>query len=74
MSLRLCLLACLLVAAAQASKDSSSMQLKPTQWLSASELENVPSLNDITWEQLENEPLEKGAKLIEKICKYSQSE
>ncbi|KAH8256669.1 hypothetical protein KR026_012525, partial [Drosophila bipectinata] len=72
MSLRLCLLACLLVAAAQASKDSSSTQLKPTKWLSASDLENVPSLNDITWEYLENEPLEKGAKLIEKIYHVGQ--
>lgn len=63
MSLRFCLLACL-VAAACASKD----QLKPTQWLSPTELENVPSLNDITFENLENMPLQKGAQLLEKIC------
>lgn len=65
MSLRFCLLVCL-VAAACASKD----QLKPNQWLSASELENVPSLNDISFESLENMPLQKGAQLLERICKY----
>lgn len=69
MSFRLFLLACLLVAA-QASKDA--MQLKPTKWLSASDLESVPSLNDITWERLESQPLEQGAKLIEKICEFSK--
>lgn len=64
MSLRLCLLACL-IAAACASKD----QLKPTKWLSANELENVPSLNDISFERLENMPLQKGAQLMEKLCR-----
>ncbi|EDW65537.1 vitellogenin-3 [Drosophila virilis] len=62
MSLRLCLLACL-IAAACASKDL----LKPTKWLSANELENVPSLNDISFERLENMPLQKGAQLMEKL-------
>ncbi|KAH8238514.1 hypothetical protein KR032_007961, partial [Drosophila birchii] len=70
MSLRLCLLACLLVAA-QASKDAN-MQLKPTKWLTSSDLESVPSLNDITWERLESQPLEQGAKLIEKIYHVGQ--
>ncbi|XP_017055682.1 vitellogenin-3 [Drosophila ficusphila] len=72
MSLRLCLLATCLVVAAQASKDASNMQLKPTKWLTASDLENVPSLNDITWERLENQPLQQGAKLIEKIYHVGQ--
>lgn len=68
MSLRICLLATCLLVAAHASKDASNDRLKPTKWLTATELENVPSLNDITWERLENQPLEQGAKVIEKIC------
>jgi len=69
MSLRLCLLATCLLVAAHASKDGSNSQMKPTQWLTASELESMPSLNDITWERLETQPLERGAHLIEQICK-----
>ncbi|XP_052857401.1 vitellogenin-3 [Drosophila gunungcola] len=72
MSLRLCLLATCLLVAAQASKDGSNMQLKPTKWLTASDLESVPSLNDITWERLENQPLQQGAKMIEKIYHVGQ--
>ncbi|XP_030378958.1 vitellogenin-3 [Scaptodrosophila lebanonensis] len=62
MSLRLCLVACLL-AVALASKDS----LKPSQWLNPSELENMPSLNEITWERLENTPLQRGAQMVDQI-------
>ncbi|XP_023175969.1 vitellogenin-3 [Drosophila hydei] len=69
MSLRLCLLACLVVVAC-ASKD----ELKPTKWLSANELENLPSLNDISFERLENMPLQKGAQLLEKIYHIGQIE
>lgn len=65
MSLKFSLLVCL-IAAACASKD----QLKPSQWLSASELEKLPSLNDVSFESLENMPLQKGAQLLERICKY----
>ncbi|XP_034671007.1 vitellogenin-3 [Drosophila subobscura] len=75
MSLRLCLLLACLCLAVNANKDASSStsmhELKPTQWLSAAELESVPSLNDITWERLENEPLHKGANLVEKIYHVS---
>ncbi|EDW00325.1 vitellogenin-3 [Drosophila grimshawi] len=66
MSLRLCLLACLIVAAS-ASKD----ELKPTKWLSASELESLPSLNEISLERLENMPLQKGAQLLEQLYHIS---
>ncbi|KAH8411546.1 hypothetical protein KR215_006637 [Drosophila sulfurigaster] len=68
MSLRSSLLLACLVAVACASKD----QLKPTNWLSTSELENVPSLNDVSFERLENMPLQKGAQLIEKLYHISQ--
>ncbi|XP_034116825.1 vitellogenin-3 [Drosophila nasuta] len=68
MSLRTSLLLACLVAVACASKD----QLKPTNWLSTSELENVPSLNDVSFERLENMPLQKGAQLIEKLYHISQ--
>ncbi|XP_068158701.1 vitellogenin-3 [Drosophila tropicalis] len=64
MSLRFCLVAACLLVVAYANKDA---QLKPTKWLTPSELENVPSLDEITWERLENEPLQRGAELIEKI-------
>lgn len=62
MSLRLCLLACL-IAAACANKD----ELKPTSWLSVSELESLPSLNEVSFERLENMPLQRGAELVEKL-------
>lgn len=64
MSLKFCLVAACCLMVAYANKDA---QLKPTKWLSPSELENVPSLDEITWERLENEPLQNGANLIEKI-------
>lgn len=66
MSLRFCLLACLIVVAS-ATKD----ELKPTKWLSAAELENLPSLNDVSFERLENMPLQKGAQLLEKFYHIS---
>ncbi|XP_017872110.1 PREDICTED: vitellogenin-3 [Drosophila arizonae] len=67
MSLRLCLLACL-VAAACASKS----ELKPTNWLSANELETTPSLNDVSFQRLESMPLQKGAQLVEKMYHIAQ--
>ncbi|KAH8397854.1 hypothetical protein KR222_003974, partial [Zaprionus bogoriensis] len=67
MSLRLSLLACLLVAAYAADKET----LKPSKWLSANELENLPSLNDISFESLENMPLQQGAQLVEQLYHIS---
>ncbi|XP_065365422.1 vitellogenin-1-like [Calliphora vicina] len=49
-----------------------SGKLKPSQWLSSSELEQIPSVEDISLQSLENMAVEKGAKLIEKIFHLSQ--
>ncbi|XP_037938121.1 vitellogenin-1-like [Teleopsis dalmanni] len=72
-----CLVACLL-AAAFASPDpkqrsnSGENNLKPTQWLSTSELEQIPSVDQITLQRLENMPVQEGAKLIEQLYHLSQ--
>ncbi|XP_061395319.1 vitellogenin-1-like [Musca vetustissima] len=55
-----------------ASPTSQSSNMKPSQWLKPSELESTPSLDELTFEQLENMPLEKGAKLVRKIYHLSQ--
>jgi len=71
-----CLIACLVaVASASPSKKArdnvAATGLKPSQWLSSAELQAVPSIDELTLEQLESMPLEQGAHLIEKLCKYS---
>lgn len=45
-------------------------KLRPSQWLSTSELQQIPSVEDISLQKLASMPLEKGTQLIEKICKY----
>ncbi|ALC48556.1 Yp3 [Drosophila busckii] len=67
MSLRLCLLACLVAAVCANNKDT----LKATNWLSTHDLVQMPSLNDVTFEQLENMPVHEGAKLLEKFYHIS---
>lgn len=71
----LSLLACLAVAAmaspSRRSNDKSVNQaLKPSQWLSPQDLEAIPSVDDLTLERLERMPLEKGAELLQQVCKY----
>lgn len=67
----LCLVA-FVVAGALATPTQKNQQqnLKPSQWLQASELESIPSLDELSFEQLEGMPLEKGAKLMRKLCTY----
>lgn len=69
----LSLVALLAVAAmgSPTSRDSSVNQaLKPSQWLSAQELEALPAVDDLTLERLEQMSLEKGAELVQQVCKY----
>lgn len=54
------------------SVNSVNQELKPTNWLSVKELEDIPSVDEITVERLENMPLEKGAQLLERIYHLSQ--
>ncbi|XP_073830778.1 vitellogenin-1-like [Musca autumnalis] len=51
---------------------SQQQQMKPSQWLKPSELESTPSLDELSFEDLEKMPLEKGAKLMRKIYHLSQ--
>ncbi|XP_075158676.1 vitellogenin-3-like [Haematobia irritans] len=72
----LCVVACLAAAAVaspiqQYSGDHSN-SLKPSQWLKPRELEQTPALDELTFEQLDNMPLEKGAKLMRKLYHLSQ--
>uniref|UniRef100_A0A1I8PE41 Lipase domain-containing protein n=1 Tax=Stomoxys calcitrans TaxID=35570 RepID=A0A1I8PE41_STOCA len=67
----LCVVACV-AAVALASPTQQISNLKPSEWLQPSELEQTPSLNEITFEKLENMPLGKGAKLMRKFYHLSQ--
>ena len=49
------------------NKDNA-YSLKPTDWLSTTELESMPSVEDITLQQLENMSMEDAERNIEKIC------
>ncbi|XP_017472440.1 PREDICTED: vitellogenin-1-like [Rhagoletis zephyria] len=69
----------LLVAAASAApkhgknKDNAvSSSLKPTDWLSVSELQSMQSAEDFTMQQLENMSVEESEREIEKIYHLSQ--
>jgi len=68
----LSLLACLAVAALAKPNgrmdNSVNQALKPSQWLSGSQLEAIPALDDFTIERLENMNLERGAELLQQVC------
>ncbi|NP_001291655.1 vitellogenin-1-like precursor [Bactrocera dorsalis] len=53
------------------NKDNMN-SLKPVDWLSASELESMPSVEDITLQQLENMSVEDAQRKIEKLYHLSQ--
>ncbi|XP_005184210.2 vitellogenin-3-like [Musca domestica] len=67
-----CVVACLMAGALATPSSSRQNSLKPAQWLKPSELESTPSLDELSLEQLENMPLEKGAKLMRKLYHLSQ--
>ncbi|XP_001966682.3 vitellogenin-1 [Drosophila ananassae] len=52
--------------------NSVSQALKPSQWLSGSQLEAIPAVDDLTLERLESMSLEKGAELVQQIYHLSQ--
>ncbi|XP_065364622.1 vitellogenin-1-like [Calliphora vicina] len=75
--LRIVCVAALLVAVATAHEHHHHLsnmvnKLRPSQWLSSSELQQTPSVDEITLQKLENMSVEKGAQLIEKIYHLSQ--
>uniref|UniRef100_A0A1L8EIC6 Putative vitellogenin-1 n=1 Tax=Haematobia irritans TaxID=7368 RepID=A0A1L8EIC6_HAEIR len=68
-----CVVACLAAAVlATPTQYSISYNSKPSQWMKHSDLESSPSLDEVTFEKLENMPLEKGAKLMRKLYHLSQ--
>ncbi|KAM7350828.1 yolk protein 3 [Cochliomyia hominivorax] len=69
-----CVVACLLAAASASPSESrsNSGSLKPSNWLTTSELEETPALDELTLEKLENMPVDKGAKLLRKLYHISQ--
>ncbi|XP_017055407.1 vitellogenin-1 [Drosophila ficusphila] len=72
----LSLLACLAVAVLAKPNgrmdNSVSQALKPSQWLSGSQLEAIPAVDDLTIERLENMNLERGAELLQQVYHLSQ--
>lgn len=70
----LCMVAFVAAAALAAPNQSSGMsgKLKPSQWLSSTELEQVPALDEVSSQRLESMPLERGANLLQKIYHVSQ--
>lgn len=71
--LKIACLVALLVATVSASSQTKqwnerSNSLKPVDWLSASQLESLASVEDITLQQLENMPVNKGAELVQQLC------
>ncbi|XP_065364139.1 vitellogenin-1-like [Calliphora vicina] len=74
----LSVVACLLAATCATPTNSdmrsnaASGSLKPSQWLTPSELEDTPALDEVTLEKLEKMSVEKGAKLMQKLYHISQ--
>ncbi|XP_061395320.1 vitellogenin-1-like [Musca vetustissima] len=56
----------------QSSSPSSSSSMKPSQWLSHSQLQKIPALDEVSIKKLENMPLEEGAKLLKTVYHVSQ--
>ncbi|NP_001295965.1 vitellogenin-1-like precursor [Musca domestica] len=63
-----------MVAVGSLASPTNQNSMKPSQWLKPSELESTPSLDELTFEELEKMPLEKGAKLMRKIYHLAQIE
>ncbi|KAH8238353.1 hypothetical protein KR032_004912 [Drosophila birchii] len=72
----LSLLACLAVAVMAKPNgrmdNSVNQALKPSQWLSSSQLENIPAVDDLTMARLESMSLENGAELLQQVYHLSQ--
>lgn len=64
-----CTVALLFAAVSVQGNLSFLNKLRPSQWLSPSQLENIPGINEISLNKLESMSVEKGAELLERICK-----
>lgn len=42
---------------------------KPIDWISITEIENIPALDTISWQELEQMSIHEATNLIERICK-----
>ncbi|XP_011191709.1 vitellogenin-2 [Zeugodacus cucurbitae] len=68
-----CLVAVLAAATTVCGRSNSIRDsLKPTEWISPRELENAPSVDEITFEKLQEMPAEEAADLVNKIYHLSQ--
>lgn len=72
----LCLMACLVAAsfatphnANQKRSNSLNSYEDPSNWVSQSEIEQLPMLKDVTLRRLEEMTVDDGAKLLERLCK-----
>ncbi|XP_065364469.1 vitellogenin-1-like [Calliphora vicina] len=71
--LRIVCVAALLLAAGSANGNLSGLnKLRPSQWLSSSQLEQTPSIDEISLQKLESMSVEKGAELMQKLYHLSQ--
>lgn len=41
-----------------------------TEWLSREQLKSIPSIEEISWQGLQDMPLDRGARIMEIICKF----
>ncbi|XP_050329813.1 vitellogenin-2-like [Bactrocera neohumeralis] len=68
-----CLVAVLATATTVCARGNSIRDnLKPTEWISPRELENAPSVDEITFEKLQEMPAEEAAELVNQIYHLSQ--
>ncbi|KAI8118819.1 Vitellogenin-2 [Lucilia cuprina] len=56
----------------QSSRNSIKNSMKPTDWLSSSELESLPSLNEISLKKLESMSVDEGADMLNKLYHLAQ--
>lgn len=69
----LCVLACFMAVALATNSHRQSNSLgsseDPSNWVSTSEIEQLPMLKDVTLRRLEGMTVEEGASLLDKLCK-----
>lgn len=51
------------------NENSLSNSLRPSEWLSLSQLESMPSVDQVSWAQLEEMSNNEGANLVNQLCK-----
>lgn len=69
----LCVLACFVAVALATNSYRQSNSLNnyddPSNWVSISEIEQLPTLKDVTLRRLEGLTVDEGASLLDKMCK-----